>query len=232
MVEELNKKLMYNRETSEIIVLENNDVWYSKKVQSLKELFLKYTFIDKKTKKEINPINIWMKDINRKEISKIDFDPSDNPDKNIFNIWKGFRINKNDCNNFDDKESEPLLNHIYKRWCNENINEYNYCLDYLAHLLQKPHIKMGVVLCLRSIKEGAGKGIVLNKLRDIIGNNHYFQCNNLNQLTSDFNGITEGKILINLDEAFWGKDKSKEGMLKNLITEETKLINKKNKETK
>lgn len=230
MVEELNKKLIYNRETSEIIVLENNDVWYSKKVQALKELFLKYTFTDKKTKKEINPINIWMKDINRKEISKIDFDPSDNPDKNIFNIWKGFRINKNDCDNFDDKESEPLLNHIYKRWCNENINEYNYCLDYLAHLLQKPYIKMGVVLCLRSIKEGAGKGIVLNKLRDIIGNNHYFQCNNLNQLTSDFNGITEGKILINLDEAFWGKDKSKEGMLKNLITEETKLINKKNKE--
>ena len=71
----------------------------------------------------------------------------------------------------------------------------------------------------------------MNKLRKIIGDNHYFQCNNLDQLTGSFNGIGEGKILINLDEAFWGKDKKKEGMLKNIITEETKFVNKKNKES-
>lgn len=230
LVEELNKKVIYNRATSEIIYLENKDTWITKKLPQTKQDFTKYSFIDTKSKTKINPINIWLESLDRREVSKINFDPSDNPEKDIFNIWKGFNINEYDCKEFNTNDCKPLTDHIYKRWCNNNILEYDYVLNYLAHILQKPWIKMGVVLCLRSKKEGAGKGLVMNKLREIIGNNHYFQCNNLNQITSDFNGITEGKILTNLDEAFWGKDKSKEGMLKNIITEETKLINKKNKE--
>lgn len=230
LVEELNKKLIYNRATSEVIYLENKDIWICKKLPQIKQDFTKYLFIDMKSKAKIYPINIWLESLDRREVSKINFDPSDNPEKDIFNIWKGFNINKNDCKDFNIDDCNPLTDHIYNRWCNGNALEYDYVLNYLAHLLQKPWIKMGVVLCLRSKKEGAGKGLVMNKLREIIGNNHYFQCNNLNQITSDFNGVTEGKILTNLDEAFWGKDKSKEGMLKNIITEETKLINKKNKE--
>jgi len=230
LVEQLNKKVIYNIGTSEIIFIQDKDTWICKKIPQIKLDFLKYSFFDPKSKSKINPINIWLESLDRKEVSKIDFDPSDNPRKDIFNIWKGFNINKDDCKDFNINDTNPLLDHIYKRWCNDNLLEYDYVLNYLAHILQKPHIKMGVVLCLRSKKEGAGKGLVLNKLREIIGNNHYFQCNNLNQLTGDFNGITEGKILTNLDEAFWGKDKSKEGMLKNIITEETKLVNKKNKE--
>ena len=230
LVEELNKKVIYNRSNSEVIYLENKDVWISKKLPQIKQDFTKYSFIDTKSKSKINPINIWLESLDRREVSKINFDPSDIPEKDIFNIWKGFNINKDDCKDFNIDDCNPLTNHIYNRWCNGNPLEYDYVLNYLAHILQKPWIKMGVVLCLRSKKEGSGKGLVMNKLREIIGNNHYFQCNNLNQITSDFNGITEGKILTNLDEAFWGKDKSKEGMLKNIITEETKLINKKNKE--
>jgi hypothetical protein len=74
------------------------------------------------------------------------------------------------------------------------------------------------------------KGIILNKLAQIIGDSHYAQNSNANFLFGDFNGQLEGKILINLDEAFWGGDKKLEGVIKNKITETRQTINKKNKE--
>ena len=230
VVFELNKKLIYNNSTSEIISILDKDTWVSKKLYQIKQDYEKYKYYDKKSEKYIHPINLWMNSLHRKEVKEINFDPTNNPNNDIFNLWTGYKIKKEDCNLYNENECKPLLDHIYHRWCNGNMIEYDYVLNYLAHIIQRPHIKTGVILCLRSLKEGAGKGIVLNKLREIIGNNHYFQSNNIEQIINNFNGISEGKILMNLDEAFWGKDKSKEGILKNIITEETKLINKKNKE--
>ena len=94
-----------------------------------------------------------------------------------------------------------------------------------AHYIQKPHIKTGVVLSLKS-KQGGGKGIILNKLNDIIGDEHYCQNSNANYLFGDFNGQLEGKILVNLDEAFWGGDKKMEGMMKSKITETKQTVRK------
>jgi len=227
LVEYINKELIFIKETGETIIIDNKE-WYLKKKQHLMELFAPKTFTNIKNK-QMNPANIWFNHKDRREVLKIGFDPTENPDPNIFNIWTGMRIKKNIANEFDVNDCQPLLDHIKNRWCNCDEDQYNYVLNWLAHIVQKPWIKMGVVLCLRS-KQGAGKGIILNIMRKIIGDKHYFQCNNLDQLTGNFNGIGEGKILTNLDEAFWGKDKKKEGMLKNLITEETKLVNKKNKE--
>jgi hypothetical protein len=102
-------------------------------------------------------------------------------------------------------------------------------MDYFAHIIQKPWKKTGVVVALRS-KQGGGKGVIISKLDEIIGDNHFCQNSNANYLFGDFNGQLEGKILVNLDEAFWGGDKKMEGMMKNKITERNQTINKKNKE--
>ena len=102
-------------------------------------------------------------------------------------------------------------------------------MDYFSHIIQKPHVKTGVLLALKS-KQGAGKGIVLDYLAKIIGDAHYAQNSNANFLFGDFNGQLEGKILVNLDEAFWGGDKKLEGVVKNKITETRQTINKKYKE--
>ena len=102
-------------------------------------------------------------------------------------------------------------------------------MDYFSHVLQKPDKKCGVVLCLKS-KQGAGKGVILEKLAEIIGDNHYVQNSNANFLFGDFNGMLEAKILIDLDECFWGGDKKLESVVKNKITEKKQPINKKNKE--
>ena len=100
-------------------------------------------------------------------------------------------------------------------------------MSYLAHIIQKPHIKTAVCLALQS-KQGGGKGIILKLMAAIIGDNHYSQNSNANHIFGDFNGLLEGKVLINLDEAFWGGDKKLEGNIKNKITEDKQSINKKN----
>tara|TARA_R110001632_G_scaffold46671_4_gene118505 strand:- start:1086 stop:3656 length:2571 start_codon:yes stop_codon:yes gene_type:complete len=227
----MNKEFIFIRQTGEIICLDENQKWYLKKPIPFKELLCKYDFKNPLTNKLVKIGETWINHINRRQVLKIGFDPRNQPETDIFNIWKGMRISTENASTFEVSECQPLLNHIKNRWCNDIDDDFEYVLNWLAHLIQKPWVKMGVVICLRSTKEGAGKGIVMNLLRKIIGDNHYFQCNNLEQLTGSFNGIGEGKILTNLDEAFWGKDKKKEGMLKNLITEETKLVNKKNKES-
>ena len=102
-------------------------------------------------------------------------------------------------------------------------------MNLFAHYIQKPYVKTGVLLSLKS-KEGGGKGIILDKLAQIIGDDHYAQNSNASYLFGDFNGQLEGKILINLDEAYWGGDKKMEGVIKNKITERRQTINKKNKE--
>lgn len=228
LVKYINKELIFIRETGETIIIDKNN-WYLKRKQQLLELFAPETFTDPISEKPLNPATLWFNHKDRRSVLKIGFDPKENPNNDIFNIWTGMRIKKDVAETFDENDCQLILDHIKNRWCSGNDEEYEYVLNWLAHLIQKPWVKMGVVLCLRS-KQGAGKGIILNIMRQIIGDNHYFQCNNLDQLTGNFNGIGEGKILTNLDEAFWGKDKKKEGMLKNLITEETKLVNKKNKE--
>tara|TARA_Y100000593_G_scaffold35639_1_gene69582 strand:+ start:408 stop:3041 length:2634 start_codon:yes stop_codon:yes gene_type:complete len=227
LIQYINKELIFIRETGETIIIDNKD-WYTKKRQGLLELYAPHSFNNIKNKK-INPANLWFNHKNRREVLKIGFDPKENPNKNIFNIWTGMRIKKEISDEFDVKDCDKILYHIKYRWCDGNEENYNYVMNWLAHLCQKPWIKMGVVLCLKSL-QGSGKGIILNIMRKIIGDQHYFQCNNLEQLTGNFNGVGEGKILTNLDESHWAKDKKVEGMLKNMITESTKLINKKNKE--
>eukprot|EP01051_Picozoa_sp_SAG22_P040943 SAG22_NODE_22366_length_207_cov_89.268519_1_plen_69_part_11 len=68
-----------------------------------------------------------------------------------------------------------------------------------------PHKKSGVMLCLKS-KQGAGKGVVFEALSKIIGPSHYAQVSNASNVFGEFNGTLEAKILIDLDEAFWGGD--------------------------
>ena len=230
MVELMNKELIFVKETGETIVLDGEEKWYLKKPNLLKELFGCYIFKNIKNK-DLNPADIWLKHIDRRQVVKIGFDPKNIDNNEIFNIWKGLKINEDYLNDFDVNDAKPIIEHIYNIWCSQNQEYFDYVMNWFAHIIQFPYKKTGVVVCLKSNKEGAGKGIIMNKLRKIIGDNHYFQCNNLDQLTGSFNGVGEGKILINLDEAFWGKDKKKEGMLKNIITEETKFVNKKNKES-
>tara|TARA_Y100001972_G_scaffold128687_1_gene191022 strand:- start:9082 stop:11844 length:2763 start_codon:yes stop_codon:yes gene_type:complete len=247
MLKVMNTNLIFTRETGDYIIMDKKIIvnedgtekwdkcWYLKGPTKAKDHFQKeiftFTYQDgEKTKnKQINPFKEWCMWSDRREVRKIDFDPRDNCPSDIFNLWNGYAIKHEDCRDADETLAEPVLNHIKKSWCNGDEDSYNYVMNYLAHIIQKPHIKMGVLMALKSA-EGGGKGFILDKIGKIIGDTHYCQNSNAKFLFGDFNGQLEGKILVNLDEAFWGGDKQLEGVVKNKITESRQTINKKNKE--
>lgn len=239
----LNSKLIFVKETGDYIILDNKIIrkeneelinlpcWYLKTPTKAKDHFkkemIKVTFKDEEFK--MNPFEEWCQWIERREVRAIGFDPRDNSNTDLFNLWNGFNIQKEDTDTYHEEDAEPILHHIKELWCQNDETKYNYILDLFAHYIQKPHIKTGVLLALKS-KQGGGKGIILNKLAEIIGENHYTQNSNAKFLFGDFNGQLEAKLVVNLDEAFWGGDKQLEGIVKNKITEKRQTINKKNKE--
>jgi hypothetical protein len=248
ILNKINERLIYVRETGEFIhlgkkltVKEDGEkvetpCWYLKKKMTTADDFIKENFTytmelpnGKTTKILVEPFKMWMGWMGRREVRAIGFDPTDKENKDIFNIWNGYDISEEIAEKFDEDEAQPILDHILDCWCDGDEQSFEYVMDYFAHIIQKPWKKSGVVLALRS-KQGGGKGVIISKLGEIIGDNHFCQNSNANYLFGDFNGQLEGKILVNLDEAFWGGDKKMEGMMKNKITERNQTINKKNKE--
>lgn len=248
VLKEMNNRIIFVKETGDYIILdkkiirkENEELitmpcWYLKNATKAKDHFQKENdkiFIDdgegNVEVEKLEPFKWWCEWIDRREVRAIGFDPRDKANSDLFNLWNGFNISKEVADTYDEKDAEPILEHIKELWCSGDEDAYNYVMDYFSHIIQKPHVKTGVLLALKS-KQGGGKGIILDKLAQIIGDNHYAQNSNANFLFGDFNGQLEGKILINLDEAFWGGDKKLEGVIKNKITEKRQTINKKNKE--
>jgi hypothetical protein len=229
VVLEMNKEIFYNRKTSEYIVMLPNGDWEAKSAADAAKEWEDKDFVIEigEDQKIMNPFKIWKKSIKRKVIHKIVFDPKNNsPD--CFNLWTGYPLTARDCQNADLDTIQPLLNHIKSKWCMNNEGQYNYVLDWFAHKLQKPWIKLAVVICLKS-KEGSGKNIVLNKFKKIM-RDYYVSISNVNQVLGDFNGMIEGKMLIDLDEVSYGGNKAQNNKLKSLITEDEQIVNKKNKE--
>tara|TARA_R110001632_G_scaffold39507_4_gene98924 strand:+ start:2927 stop:5596 length:2670 start_codon:yes stop_codon:yes gene_type:complete len=248
MLKVMNTKLIFCKETGDYILLDKKvhvqdneikiykDCWYLKTPAKAKDHYNKEIFTfsykdpnGKDVNKKINPFKEWTEWIDRREVRAIGFDPREKANDDIFNLWNGFNISKEQADEFNIEDADPIVNHIKKSWCNGDEESFQYIMSYLSHIIQKPHVKTGVMLALKS-GEGGGKGMILDILGRIIGEDHYCQNSNAKFLFGDFNGQLEGKICVNLDEAFWGGDKQLEGIVKNKITERRQTINKKNKE--
>jgi hypothetical protein len=173
----------------------------------------------------VNPFTIWCKSAYRRKCERLTFYPSFDYKGPDFNTFTGFAIQKDQA--VEDKGAiQPLLDHIKTIWCKGNELYYEYVLNWMAHVIQKPYEKIKVALALKSTFEGAGKGCIVDKLMQIIGDNHACQVANDTDLFGDFTSTMSGKVLLDLDEAVWGGNKKAKGILKNMITEKTVRIRK------
>ena len=174
--------------------------------------------IRNKDDKRINPFTVWCKSAHRRKCQKLTFYPSFDYTGPDFNTFTGFAIQKDQA--VEDKGAlQPILDHIKTIWCKGNEQYYEYVLNWMAHVIQKPTEKIKVALALKSTYEGAGKGCIVDKLMQIIGGNHACQIANDTDLFGDFTSTMSGKVLMDLDEAVWGGNKKAKGILKNMITE-------------
>ncbi|EGQ9289604.1 TPA: hypothetical protein NJZ29_004609 [Vibrio parahaemolyticus] len=116
------------------------------------------------------------------------------------------------------------LLHVELVICDGNKECYEYLMNWLAHMIQKPAEKPEVAVVLKA-GQGTGKGTFVDPIGKIIGA-HFVHLTEQSQVIGRFNSLLENKVLIFADEFFAGSKKHTD-QLKGMITEKTAKIERK-----
>jgi hypothetical protein len=163
----------------------------------------------------------WFNHQKRRQFEGITFVPLKETPRQ-YNLWRGFAVEpkEGDCSLF--------LNHIRNNIASKCDEYYNYIVAWMANLVQTPEDKPGISIVIRG-GQGTGKGIFCSGLGSLFGN-HFIQIHHTKHLIGNFNAHLKDVLLVFADEAFWAGDKSGEGVLKAMVTEEYLQIEPKGKD--
>jgi len=167
----------------------------------------------------VNIVNEWWRWEERNSYPNgIVMTPNLNPD-GAYNLFRGFPI-------------KPRRGdwHLFKKLILEVIcdNDNKLCiwvLDWMAIGIQNPETLKGVALVLRGAK-GIGKGQFAKFYGKLYGQ-HFLHIAQDKHLTGNFNAHQAHTLLLFADELIWGGNKSSEGVLKSLITEDSIMLERK-----
>lgn len=222
--------------------LDNKYIYYVRQLKnSLLDTFQNRFYTDNFTLNKVKKlipgkqkswIDLWLKWDKRQQYdAEIFKSPLDNIPISLFNTFHHLNITKNLSIIKADEPGEvsvhKFLNFIKVAWANGDEEIFNWVIDWFAHNIQKPLVKMSSTLVLRG-EEGVGKGMVIQKIKQILGSINFCQPTTPNDILGNFNSIVDRKAFLFLDELVWGGDKEKAGILKKIITEKEGTINEKN----
>jgi len=175
---------------------------------------------------------VWFSSPKRATYDKVELLPGREAPENVFNLWRGFN-----CKPLseDEKPTSEMIKGV--ELFNEHLLE-NVCLGdeklaywlkgYFAHIIQKPLEKPLTALVFKG-KKGVGKNALIERIGNLFRQN-FLLTSNKRYVTGNFNKHLEKLLLFVLDEAFWSGDKTAEGILKDLITGTSHLIEHKGSE--
>lgn len=112
-----------------------------------------------------------------------------------------------------------IRNHIHQVICAGDSILFEYLLNYLAHMLQFPEDKPGVMVVLLG-KQGTGKGLFFQILQRIWSRTSLL-VSDIQQVVGQFNGALERHYVVIMDEALFSGDRKSQDRMKSLITEKT-----------
>jgi hypothetical protein len=160
----------------------------------------------------------WFTNPRRVTYEAISFEPSEPKilPGNRLNLWQGFAVKP-------QKGSWRLTRrHIYRVLGNGDRQAGRYIIRWLAWMFQNPGRPAEAVLVFQG-EEGAGKGTLAKIMIEIFGIAS-LPISNPKLLTGQFSGHLQHCVFLFLDEAFWAGDRTAEGRLKSLVTENTITI--------
>ena len=222
--------------------------WYDgdkiekKSASNIKEFFknkkVYIEYVEEQTTKKGNKIStvrsleksfydIWSEDPQMKEYKEIVFNCNlEKVKSHQFNLFTGF-------NHFDeitdcDVDLSPVLEHIktltdYNNFC------YEYFLNWLAQLVQQPHILPHTAIIIIS-EEGAGKDIFNTFLNGVINEKYTHNTEKLELVCGKFNTVLGGKLLMTINETNPVDSRERIENIKYLITAEKITIEGKHKD--
>ncbi len=137
---------------------------------------------------------------------------------NCLNEWTGFVIVPS------PGDVKPFLRLLVRLMPNRAARRY--AQRWMAHLIQRPGVKMFVSLAFWSHLQGVGKNLLFETLVSIIGPTHATVIGQA-ELTGAFNAWAKGRVLVVGDEVSGTDKRQEQDKLKGLITGSTVYVNEK-----
>ena len=131
--------------------------------------------------------------------------------KDVLNLWIPPTIEPMDT------DCDDIVDFIYTVISNSNQTIFEYLMNYLAHLYQKPEDKPGVMIALMS-GQGCGKGVFMQLLQRIWSRTTYV-VSDIESIIGRFNIALERNLIVCMDEALYVNNNAGQERLKSLITE-------------
>ncbi len=172
--------------------------------------------------KYISIAQSWLESPERRQYKGIIFSPQ-HPLDGYYNLWRGF--------GFEPKKGNwsLLRAHINEIICSGVEGHFKFVMKWMADKVQNPGgERPGTSIVLRG-ERGVGKGIFGSGLGKIFGK-HHVHITNPRHIIGNFNFHLKDCLLAFVDEGFWAGDKTAEGVLKGLITEDTMMVESKGKD--
>ncbi len=140
-----------------------------------------------------------------------------------FNLWSGFTLQPR-------RNSWRLLRrHLWAVICRKDQLAFKYTMKWLAHLVQHPNKSPGVVVILKSNREGTGKTTLGEAICRMVGVTHSTTLRTPEELLGEFNAHLAFSVFVLLDEVAFPGEHAQARKLKAQITADTWKINEKYK---
>jgi len=141
---------------------------------------------------------------------RLAFSPLPQP-SNVLNLWRSPRLRPR------RGDWRLIRKHLFGVICDGNRRNFSYLIQYLAHMLQHPAIKPGVMIVLLG-GQGTGKGALFELLARI-WTHSVLRVSDIEQITGRFNAALANAYVVCMDEALFVGDRKSQDKMKSLITE-------------
>ncbi len=184
--------------------------------QLLIRRFLEALPVDSDPKKVIAE---FLVSANTKVFNAIAFDPRPTPPTTL-NYWSGSPVAP------VQGDWTVIKDFLLTVICDGDVELYEYVIRYIAHMLQKPWEKPGIILALLG-GQGTGKG-TFGEFVHALWPRTTLTVSNIDHVVGKYNAAIERNFVVWMDEALFAGDRKAMDRLKSFVTEKTVTAEQKN----
>ena len=170
--------------------------------------------------------DLWLQSPYRLNYNNVVFKPTSQVFEKEFNLWRGFNVDLDKLADADPGACPKFLEFVLEIICSGSERLFDYVLDWCADAVQNPENKQGVALVLKSEVNGTGKTFFCDCFGRLFGK-HYMLASKADHILGKFTGHLEYNIILGAEEAVFVKNVKAKNELKDMITSETKNIERK-----
>lgn len=180
-----------------------------------------YWVSDKKSGKsqKLEIFKMWLEWEKRRTYKNVVFLPGEKTPSHIYNLFRGWAVEP------IRGDWSMLRTHIFENICEADERLFGWFMTWLAHIIQKPTLKPGSTVVITG-RKGTGKSTLFDYMNQLLGR-HGITVSQRKQIVGQFNGHLATTLLMVCEEAFWAADPQAEGVMKDMITNKSMLIEKK-----